>query len=45
VNYIVDELAYRQSNKYMIEVFKMVQMTHDIYDSEVSLKLAYHSDS
>ena len=29
----------------MIEVFKITHITHGIYDSDVSHKLAYHSGS
>ena len=35
-------LKYRRLRGDMIEVFKL---THDIYDPDASLKLAYHSDS
>jgi len=35
-------LKYRRLRSDMIEVFKI---THDIYDPDASLKLAYHSDS
>jgi len=35
-------LKYRRLQLDLIEVFKI---THDMYDPDVSLKLAYHSDS
>ena len=35
-------LKYRSIRGDMIEVYKI---THDIYDPDASLKLAYHSDS